>query len=56
VIVKFFSYFDEKEKDTPLWFAYFDLKGGAINDVPMNAIACAHRTAPFFSCNLTPWV
>lgn len=35
-------------KDTPLWFIVFDAEGGAINDVPTNATAYAHRNKIMF--------
>lgn len=47
-IDKMFRYFDEADKGSPLWFAYFDLEGGAVNDVPVDATAYAHRDALFY--------
>lgn len=36
-------YLDTADKGTLLWFLEFDLEGGAVNDVPTNATAYAHR-------------
>lgn len=43
-----FEFLDTADKGTALWFAIFDLEGGAINDVPMDATAYAHRDALFY--------
>lgn len=48
VVDKLFIYVDEAEKGSPLWFIYFDLEGGAINDVAPDASAYAHRDALFY--------
>lgn len=40
-----FKYIDTAQKGTPLWFMIFDLEGGAVNDVPVDATAYAHRNA-----------
>ncbi|KAF8166625.1 hypothetical protein K438DRAFT_1921468 [Mycena galopus ATCC 62051] len=47
-IESFFSYLDTADKDTLLWFAIFDLEGGAVSDVAQNATAYAHRDALFY--------
>lgn len=41
-------YLDTADKGTLLWFLEFDLEGGAINDVPANATAYAHRDAIYW--------
>ncbi|KAJ7595382.1 hypothetical protein C8J56DRAFT_774912 [Mycena floridula] len=43
-----FQYFDSADKGTLLWFAIFDLAGGAVNDVAQSATAYAHRNALFY--------
>ncbi|KAJ7497965.1 hypothetical protein B0H11DRAFT_1998040 [Mycena galericulata] len=43
-----FDYFDSADKGTLIWFAIFDVEGGAVNDVPQNATAYAHRDALFY--------
>ncbi|KAF7371027.1 Reticuline oxidase [Mycena sanguinolenta] len=43
-----FSYFDTADKGTLIWFAIFDVEGGAVNDVPQNATAYGHRDAQFY--------
>ncbi|KAG7094676.1 hypothetical protein E1B28_005496 [Marasmius oreades] len=39
-------------KGTALWFAIFDLEGGATNDIAMNATAYAHRDGLVCSASL----
>ncbi|KAJ6474697.1 hypothetical protein C8R47DRAFT_708277 [Mycena vitilis] len=43
-----FDYFDSADKGTLIWFAIFDVEGGAVNDVPSNATAYGHRDALFY--------
>ncbi|KAJ6580993.1 hypothetical protein B0H19DRAFT_490524 [Mycena capillaripes] len=43
-----FNYFDSADKGTLIWFAIFDVEGGAVNDVPQDATAYAHRDALFY--------
>lgn len=43
-----FQYIDGTDKGTLLWFAIFDLAGGAVNDVAPDATAYGHRDALFY--------
>jgi hypothetical protein len=43
-----FNYLDTADKGTLLWFANFELQGGATNDIPSDATAYAHRDALFY--------
>ncbi|KAJ6580992.1 hypothetical protein B0H19DRAFT_1017535 [Mycena capillaripes] len=43
-----FDYFDSADKGTLIWFAIFDVEGGAVNDVTQNATAYVHRDAQFY--------
>ncbi|KAJ6485687.1 hypothetical protein C8R45DRAFT_1074889 [Mycena sanguinolenta] len=47
-IQNLFHYFDNVDKGTPLWFAIFDLAGGAVDDVSQDATAFAHRGTLFY--------
>ncbi|KAG7094705.1 hypothetical protein E1B28_005524 [Marasmius oreades] len=47
-IQSLFELFDSSNKGTALWFAIFDLEGGATNDIAMDATAYAHRDALFY--------
>jgi hypothetical protein len=43
-----FKYLDEVDKGTLIWFAIFDLEGGATNDIAKDATAYGHRDALFY--------
>lgn len=43
-----FHFLDTANSGGALWFVIFDLEAGAINDVPMNATAYAHRDTLFW--------
>ncbi|KAF7309508.1 Reticuline oxidase [Mycena indigotica] len=47
-ITDLFKYFDEASKGTLIWFAIFDLAGGAVNDVAQDATSYAHRDVLFY--------
>ncbi|KAJ9306222.1 CAZyme family AA7 [Paecilomyces variotii] len=43
-----FDYFSTTEKDALLWFAIFDLSGGAVSDVPVHSTSYTHRDTLFW--------
>jgi len=43
-----FEYLDSANKGTALWFAIFDLSGGAVSDVPMHATAFSLRNTLYY--------
>ncbi|KAH8674324.1 hypothetical protein BX600DRAFT_509502 [Xylariales sp. PMI_506] len=42
------QYLDDTDAGTLIWFLIFDVSGGAISDIPMNATAYAHRDKIMF--------
>ncbi|KAF8166622.1 hypothetical protein K438DRAFT_1857053 [Mycena galopus ATCC 62051] len=47
-IQNLFKYLDTVNKGTHIWFAIFDLAGGAVSDVPQDATGFAHRDTLFY--------
>lgn len=45
---RMFEFIDNADKGTPIWFVIFDLAGGAVNDVPVDATAYSHRDVVFW--------
>ena len=45
---RMFEFIDNADKGTPVWFVIFDLSGGAVNDVPVDATAYSHRDVVFW--------
>ncbi|KIM37158.1 Glucooligosaccharide oxidase [Hebeloma cylindrosporum] len=43
-----FKFIHDANKGTLAWVVIFDLEGGAVNDVPLNASAYAHRDTLFY--------
>ncbi|QIW98719.1 hypothetical protein AMS68_004237 [Peltaster fructicola] len=48
VIDDMFKYIKTTKRGTPVWFIIFDLAGGAVNEIAMDATAFAHRDALFY--------
>lgn len=48
VVDEMFKYIETIDKGTLIWFIIFDLAGGKVNDVAMDATAFAHRDALFY--------
>lgn len=48
VVDDMFKYIETVDKGTLIWFIIFDLAGGYVNTIPMDATAFAHRDALFY--------
>jgi len=48
VIDDLFTYFGSAKMGTPFWFIIFDMTGGAVNDVPVDATAYPHRSVLYY--------
>lgn len=48
-IEELFHYLDTAQKGSLLWFINFDFEGGAVNGVPTNATAYAHRNTLYWA-------
>lgn len=48
VVEQMFEFIENAKKDTLIWFLIFDLAGGQVNKIPMDATAYAHRDALFY--------